>query len=64
MVIKDKGCKTECENCNSLIVNNLNLTVSEFTVCDSCEATICIKCIGEQNECPVCGNELTIEDNF
>jgi len=56
-----------CENCNSTIKENneyFTKDILEYTICDSCEAMICIDCIGEQNECPVCGKELTLEENF
>ena len=58
---------TDCENCCAIIKedeNNCTTDLKDFTVCDSCEATICIDCIGEQNECPVCHKELTLEENF
>lgn len=58
---------TDCENCGATIKEsdeNITKDILEYTVCDSCEATICINCIGEFNECPVCGKELTIEENF
>ena len=58
---------TECKNCKAIIkedINNHTTDLLEYTVCDSCEATICINCIGEQNECPVCEKEITKKENF
>lgn len=57
----------ECENCGNIIKEdtvNFTRDLMEYTVCDSCEATICIDCIGDYNECPVCGKEITFEENF
>jgi hypothetical protein len=56
-----------CDNCSNVIQKQTGLgTVdsSDYTVCDTCEATICTSCIGEQNECPICKEELTSEENF
>lgn len=55
---------TDCECCGKIIVNNNNISVSEYTVCDSCEATVCMDCVGSFNNCPVCDGELTNKDNF
>jgi predicted RNA-binding Zn-ribbon protein involved in translation (DUF1610 family) len=56
-----------CDNCNSIIKKydeEVTTDIKNYTICDSCEATICIDCIGEQNECPICGKELTLKENF
>lgn len=58
---------TDCENCKSIIKEGTEThtkDIIDYTVCDSCEAIICINCIGEHNECPVCGRELTSKENF
>jgi hypothetical protein len=58
---------TVCENCGEIIkehTNNNTIDKLEYTVCDSCEATICINCIGDYNECPVCNKEITAKENF
>jgi predicted RNA-binding Zn-ribbon protein involved in translation (DUF1610 family) len=49
-----------CENCNKSITDKHY----GFSVCDSCEAEICINCLTSWNECPVCGKEITFEENF
>ena len=54
-----------CEKCNAMITNEQCMTVNiNYAVCDSCEATLCSNCIGEHNECAVCGKEVTLEENF
>ena len=59
--------QTLCDNCGKVIKDDTagyTQDILNYTICDSCEATICIGCIGEQNECPMCKKELTLKDNF
>jgi hypothetical protein len=53
-----------CQKCEISIHDEYNRATRDYTVCDSCEATICVNCIAEQNECPICSGVLTEEDNF
>jgi hypothetical protein len=54
-----------CDNCKAIITDENCQTVDiNHCVCDSCEADLCSSCVGEFNECPVCGKEITFEENF